>query len=467
MAKRVSANTLNASTIKILNTIRANAPLEYQNSVPKVEKSTDIPKVGEVIYGNPSLANVFISELINRIALVRIKSDVFNNPYSHLKKGFLEYGETIEEVFVQIAKVQAFDIEKADVRRNKRTLPDVKTAFHSINWRVQYPITVQDEDLRAAFLNAEGVQNLINSIIESVYQAAEYDEFLLFKYILIKTITKGKMYPVSIGDGTDLKKVVSNFRAISNKITFRNRDFNPSNVLSATPRNKQCIFMDSTFNAENDVNVLASAFNMEKAEFYGKLHLIDSFDTFDNERWAQIRNESDSVEEVTQEELNLMKGVKAVLVDEDFFQIYDNLMKFTQDYIGSGMYWNYWLNIYKTVSTSPFSNAIVFALDSKIEALPETLTGTITQKLKSRDGGVVVLTMDESTKLNTGNVNFIQTDDAVKVGIAVSPYGLITYPKKGGTFTPKIEVEGVTYTASVGIDISTAELDSKVTFNKG
>lgn len=99
----------------------------------------------------------------------------------------------------------AYTPEKGEEREFKRTLPDV-SLFHVINWRVMYPVTIQDEDLKQAFLSIEGVQDLIAKIVDSVYTAAEYDEFLLFKYLLIKNITKGKLKPISIGDGTDLKK---------------------------------------------------------------------------------------------------------------------------------------------------------------------------------------------------------------------------------------------------------------------
>ena len=58
-----------------------------------------------------------------------------------------------------------------------------------INWRVMYPVTIQDEDLKQAFLPSDDVQDLIAKIVDSVY--TEYDEFLLFKYLLIKNITKG------------------------------------------------------------------------------------------------------------------------------------------------------------------------------------------------------------------------------------------------------------------------------------
>ena len=186
MAKRIAVTTLNASTLDILNTIRANASYEYQSSVPEITDVHDIPKVGEVLYGYPALANQFINALINRIAFVRVKSATFNNAYAQLKKGYLEFGETVEEVFVNIAKAREFSAEKAEARELKRTLPDVRSAFHTMNWRVQYPVTIQDEDLRMAFLSAEGVQDLIAKVVDAVYTASEYDDYLLFKYLIIK-----------------------------------------------------------------------------------------------------------------------------------------------------------------------------------------------------------------------------------------------------------------------------------------
>ena len=92
MAKRVAISNLNARTIDILNTIRANASYEYQQLVPEITDAIEIPKVGEVLYGYPALANQFINALVNRIALVRVKCATFNNAYAELKKGYLEFG---------------------------------------------------------------------------------------------------------------------------------------------------------------------------------------------------------------------------------------------------------------------------------------------------------------------------------------------------------------------------------------
>lgn len=85
-----------------------------------------------------------------------------------------------------------------------------------MNWRVMYPVTIQDEDLRQAFLSIDGVQNLIAKIVDAVYTGAEYDEFLLFKYLLIKAISHGRMYPKSIGTGEALTESAVQFRGTSN-----------------------------------------------------------------------------------------------------------------------------------------------------------------------------------------------------------------------------------------------------------
>ena len=65
MAKRIAQNTLNASTIDILNVIRQNAGYDYQQSVPVIDQTVDIPRVGEIICGTPTLANTFLNALLN------------------------------------------------------------------------------------------------------------------------------------------------------------------------------------------------------------------------------------------------------------------------------------------------------------------------------------------------------------------------------------------------------------------
>lgn len=461
MAKRVAVSTLNASTIDILNTIRANASYEYQSSIPTISSATEIPKVGEILYGYPALANQFLNALINRIALVRVKSAVFNNAYKELKKGYLEFGETVEEVFVNIAKAREFSAEKAESREFKRSLPDVRSAFHTMNWRVQYPITIQDQDLRLAFTSIDGVQDLIAKIVDAIYTAAEYDEFLLFKYLIIKAISHGKMYPVAIGGTMDSAAIA--FRGTSNKLGFMSNKYNASGVTTTTPKADQFIFMDSDYNAAYDVSVLSAAFNMDKAEFMGKLMLIDDFTTFDNDRFDVIRANSDMIESVTSEELALMAKVKAVLIDKEWFQVYDNNNKFTEQYVASGMYWNYFYNVWKTVSSSPFSNAIVFVDNSASISAPSTITLTVADIAMSDNTAIYTLIPADAASLADSNLEFIQDATSTAAGIAVHKYGAVLIPVTETSqvdYTAKAKIGDVTYTASSKIYVDTDDTPS-------
>lgn len=469
MARRIENSTLNASTIDIINVIRQNASYDYQQNVPEVATANDIPKVGEIIYGTPAFANQFINALVNRIAIVRVQSATFNNPYSILKKGYIEYGETVEDIFVSIAKAVDFNVEKAAKREFQRTIPDVRSAFHVMNWRVMYPVTIQDEDLRQAFLSIEGVQNLIAKIVDGVYTAAEYDEFLLFKYLLIKAISHGKMYPTSIGTGADLSEAAVQFRGTSNLLPFMSSEYNEVGVKTNTPKARQVIFMDAMFNAQFDVNVLASAFNMDKADFMGRLFLIDNWTDFDNERFDIIRANSDGIEEVTADELALLANVKAVILDDNWFQVYDNNNKFTEKYVASGLYWNYFYHTWKTVSNSPFANAVVFVTSAADVALPATVTVHVDAKDESDVATVFTISADfEEAGLNPQNVNFVQTEALTTAGIAVQKYGGLIIPTSqvGTDITLVAEINGTTYTADTTINGST-EVDATVTLNKG
>ena len=467
MAVRIAQNTLNASTIDIMNVIRQNASYDYQQNVPEIVTAHDIPRVGEIIYGTPAFANQFINALVNRIALVRVKSATFNNPYAILKKGYIEFGETIEDIFVQIAKVVDYSAEKGAAREFKRTLPDIRSAFHTMNWRVMYPVTIQDSDLRLAFMSMSGVQDLIAKIVDSVYKAAEYDEFLLFKYLMIKAISHGKMYPVAV-DVENTKDSAKKFRGISNTLTFMSDKYNEAGVKNATPRENQIIFMDSMFNAEYDVEVLAAAFNMDKADFMGRLFLIDDFASFDNDRFAVIRANSDGLEEVTSTELDMMKNVKAFIADEEWFQVYDNMTKFTEQYAAAGLYWNYFLHNWKTISYSPFANSVVFVADTATIDLPASFTVEVADKSVAEEAIVLSLIPQfDGATLQPTDVHFTQTNAASAAGIAVQKFGAILIPaeKAATKLTLEASIDGVKYTAGATID-SSAEVGSTLTFSK-
>lgn len=364
MPVKPKIRTLTTSAADILNVIRNNASVDYRNYVPKADANDveSIRTIGAIIMDYPALQNEFLNALVNRIGRVMLTSKMYSNPIAFFKKGVLEYGESIEEIFVNIAKVQEFNPEIAEQEVFKRVVPDVRAAFHIMNYQKFYKATVTQEQLKQAFLSWDGVTDLIARIVDSMYTGANYDEFLVMKYLLARHILDGRVYPVTVPTVTaeNAKAIITTVKGVSNKLTFMNSEYNPAAVRTFTEKADQYMIVNSVFDATMDVNVLASAFNMDKAEFLGHRVLIDGFGDLDVARLGEIFAGDPTYNEPSQEELTALNAIPAVIVDKDWFMVFDMLTQFTEQYNGQGLYWNYFYHVWKTFSVSPFANSVLF-----------------------------------------------------------------------------------------------------------
>ena len=365
MATKPKIVTLSNNSVDVLNAIRNSASINYRDYVPIATADADsIRAIGATIMDYPALQNEFLNALVNRIGRVILTSKSYQNPWAMFKKGFLEFGETIEEVFTNLAKPFQFDPAVAEKEIFKREIPDVRSAFHVLNYQKFYKATVSQEQLRMAFMSWDGITSLISSIVESMYTAANYDEFITMKYLLCKRMLNGEMYLVNSKENDLSKKskeIVKSIREYSNNLTFLSPDYNLAGVYNSTEKNNQYIIIPSAVMAEIDVEVLAAAFNMDKVEFMGHVVLVDSFSKLDTARLNELFKDDPTYTEIPSYILQSLEYVGAALVDKDYFMIFDNLQNFTENYNGQGLYWNYFYHVWKTFSTSPYANAILFS----------------------------------------------------------------------------------------------------------
>lgn len=396
MATKPKIKTLTNSSVDILNAIRNNASTNYRDYVPQATADSDsIREIGAVIMDYPALQNEFLSALVNRIGREVLTSKLYDNPWAVFKKGMLEFGETIEEVFVNIAKPFQFDPQVAETNVFKREIPDVRSAFHVMNYQKFYKATISNDQLRQAFLSIDGVTDLIAKIVDGMYSAANYDEFQTMKYMLAKHILNGLMNPVTIPaiNTANMNSIVSTIKGVSNKFTFLNSKNNLAGVMNHTPKQEQYLLVNSQFDATMNVEVLASAFNMDKAEFDGHHVLVDSFGDLDIERLNILFADDPTYTRLSDEELNALDAIPCVMVDSDWFMIFDNYQNFTEQYNGEGLYWNYWYHVWKTFSVSPFSNNAVF-----VAGVPTVKNVTVTpSKATVSAGGQLQLNVTVST----------------------------------------------------------------------
>lgn len=362
MATKPKIVTLTNSSVDILNAIRNNATNNYRDYVPYATPDAEsIREIGTIIMDYPALQNEFLNALVNRIGLVLITSKMYSNPLAVFKRGTMEFGETIEEIFVELAKPFQFDPAVAESEIFKREIPDVRSAFHVMNYQKFYKETIQNEQLRQAFLSWEGITDLISKIVDAMYAGAAYDEFLAMKYLLAKMILNGRLYPVAIPQpvAANASTIVTQIKDVSNRWEFMSTSYNIAGVHTHVAKDDQYLIINSNFDAVMDVSVLAAAFHMEKAEFMGHRILVDSFGSLDTDRLNVLFKDDPTYTKLTSAQLTALDAVPAVLVDKKWFMIVDNMYKFTEQYNGEGLYWNYWYHTWKTFSVSPFANSAV------------------------------------------------------------------------------------------------------------
>lgn len=422
---------LNATSVDILNAIRNNASANYQNYVPPATPNADsIREIGAVIMDYAALRNEFVSALINRIAATLLETRTYENPWSVFKKGKLEFGETIEAIYTNIANAHTYDPAVAESKIFEREIPDVRAAFFTLNYKKFYKQTIQDKQLRQAFLSWDGVTSLIGDIVNAMYSADAVDEFITMKYMLARNILNGSIRAVEISSN-DIKGTVSTVKAVSNYMTFDRTDYNRAGVHTSSKKNQQYIIVNSDFDATMDVEVLAAAFNMSKADFMGHRILVDSFGYMDSDRLDELFKNEKWYTKLTDAEMLALDAIPAVLVDERWFMIFDNLFEFTEQYNGEGLYWQYWLHDWKTFSVSPFANAAVF-----VPGTPSVTSVTVSPSAITLVQGQSATLSVEVVTANFASqaVNWTSSDDD---SVSVDIYGAITVADdaEAGTYT--------------------------------
>lgn len=324
--------------VTLLNTIRENATAVYNDRIPEAT-AENIHDVGEAILSFTATSNEFVEALVNRIGLVILNNRMASNPLAALKKGRLAVGETIEEIYIDVIKAQTYDPRSAQDTLFKRHLPNVQSVFHSVNSQLNYPLTISNEQLRKAFLSYDSLDRFISGLVDSMYKSATLDEFILMKQLISEYGEQGRFVTQNITAVTDAdsaKEAMIKIKAVSDGMTIFSNAYNYAGVWTNTPKEDQYLITTPDFNARMDVDVLSAAFHMDKAEFAGHVIVVDNIGDLADD------------------------GIEAILVDKNWYQVYDYLRTFKTAYNGEGLYWNYFYHVWTVYSLSPFANAVAF-----------------------------------------------------------------------------------------------------------
>lgn len=374
-------NKMAKSNQEILNQILSNASMEYQNVVPEALGYGG--NVSDVFAQYPSAKNEFINTLTNQVVRSVIYSKVFNNPLQMFHGGKLEVGQSIEQLFVDMAEVKGFlEMEQSDEVKDLigTSTPDVHALYVSRNYAYKSKVTISEEQLQGAFRSRDGLSQLVNHLASSIVSGIYYQEFKDMKAIinahaqgkyLARVDASGKMVETALTNtvlpnGQSAKvinvgtyateeakgKAVSEaVRGLAGRLRFPSTEYNAAKVLTWTNPEDLVFITTPEMVAKLDVNVLAQAFNVSLAELNVRTVIVDELP-------QQVCGSNSALGTgLTPAKAN----VYGVLVDKAFIIAKDTVNQTETMRIANQLKTNMWYHKQGIMSTCYFANYVIIA----------------------------------------------------------------------------------------------------------
>ena len=415
--------------VKTFNFIRANSTEAFVNVVPAATKD-NIQTISNILFNDAyqPMLNEFVTNLINRIALTIVRNKSFNNPLAIFKKGSVPLGTDIQDIYENPAEAEAYEYSNTAMAKLLTiTDPDTHVAYYRRNRKDLYTKTITREGLQGAFVSWEKFEDYISAITTSLYSGNYISEFNYTKQLIDGAYDNGKVIVETVNavtDASSAKAFVKKARALYSKLKFPSSNYNAYSKFSGakgtittwTDEDRIVLIVKSDVMAEVDVEVLAAAFNIDSAKLMGRIVEVDSF-------------ENDEIQ--------------AVLCDEAWLQIYDNILRFDEFYNARVMAWNEYLHAWGTFAICPFANAVVLAT-----AQPKPATAISVSDVSVAKNATATVTVTLTPADATTDLTYLSDNETV---FTVSPLGVVTGVGAGnGTLTVKTD-NGLSDTATVTV----------------
>ena len=302
---------------------------------------------------NAQYFNQFMDILVNRIAFTYVRGEAWRNKLAIFKGQKLNYGQTIQEIAPKWIKAHSYlDDSEALLKMHR---PEAQAWYHSQNRRDRYPITVNFDELRTAFVDEYGINNLIAKIMQVPMNSDEYDEYRIMLQLIAEYDKRWGFYKHQLSavptDEETGKEFLTAIQTYAGMLQFPSTLYNAQNItdIPVFANERELILMVTpATNAAVNVNTLAVLFNMDVADVRIRKILVDEFP---------------------------VPNMVALLTTEDFFVCNDTNYQNTSFYNPETLNTTYWLHHWGVYSVSPFVPAICFTTDAG------TQTGTITQNV--------------------------------------------------------------------------------------
>ena len=349
---------MNEGLVTSLNALRemsVSGSSIYHQYIPIIDENTAISTLAEPILTVPAVANDFMSMLVNRIVYTQFETKLYNNPLKILEGDRIPLGYAGQEIFTNRAKGRKYNVNDFAGLLQKYEA-DTKVQYMTLNSDLQYPVTVTRHDLKKAFTSWADLDRFIDQLSNSLYNGAYIDEFRFTKNLVGSAYSYGgvRVQTVSaISSEATAKAFVKAARNLFLGFQVPSTSYNAwaqaggygDPITTWSNPEDIVILIRNDVRTELDVDVLAAAFNMDKATLLGNMLAVDNFDVYDDEGIKRFDG----------------SAILALIADKSWFKIKQQDMYLDEFYNANNRTWQYYLNVTKMYQYSLFANAVVLA----------------------------------------------------------------------------------------------------------
>ena len=330
----------------------------YQEQIPVVSELTSSQAYGQALLALPSdMRNKFISSLVNRIAYTRFEAKYFNNPLQDLQRNEMPLGAIGQHIYVNPARGRVYNIDDFAGLLAKYT-SDIKSEYTELNFDVQYPVTIIRTELEKAFVSWGDFESFLSGITTSLYNGAYIDDYKFTKKLITNAYTQNavqmKTYTFAGATPTEgeLKGLVKKLRTDYKNFQIPSTNYNAwakvggygRAIVSWSDPEDIVVFVNNQLGADLDVDVLASAFNIDKTSLMGRVYYVEDFDITNDEGQVVVDG----------------SNIIAFICDRRWFKIEQKDMFLDEFYNANNRSWQTYLNVIKAFNFSFFANAKMY-----------------------------------------------------------------------------------------------------------
>lgn len=338
-----------------LNALREISSTIYHEYVPVIDDSTDISAFAQPILEYPVVYNEFCDVLVNKLVYSQFETMTFNNPLRVLEGDRIPLGYAGEHVYTNPAQARGFNVNDFAGLLIKYEA-DVKVEYHTVNSDVQYCVTVARQQLKKAMTSWDNLAEFITQLSNSLYNGCYIDEFRWTKNIISGAYkeNRGVIQTISAVSSTDTAKafvekareLFLNFQLPSTSYNAWAKNGGEGKPITTWSRPEDIVMIvRNDIRAKLDVEVLASAFNIDKTTLLGNIITVDNFDGYDDDGTKVFDG----------------SAIVGGLFDRAWFKIKTQDMFMENFYNANNRTMQYYLNVIRMYNMSLFANGVIFA----------------------------------------------------------------------------------------------------------